>query len=141
MSPHPYLRAYLAGIGVPTAFLLVVLTAFLWAHQGGWIAGIERLIVFPMAVVPNVWGFWNVLYVALSRRSSWPIGLHGAALPFVLLPAGMLLASTLQVELYTPSRVAAMLPVGVILYYLAWKHLVAFLNRLLGVNGQAGRDR
>ena len=25
---HPYLRAYMAGIVVPTAFLLVVMTAF-----------------------------------------------------------------------------------------------------------------
>jgi hypothetical protein len=133
MSSHPYLRAYLAGIGVPTAFLLLVLTVFLWADEAGWIAGIERLVVFPMAVVPNVWGFWNVLYVALRRRFSWPIGLHGAVLPFVLLPAGMALAATLGVELYTPARVATMLPVGVILYYLAWKHPVAFLNRLLDV--------
>jgi hypothetical protein len=25
---------------------------------------IERVIVFPMAVVPNLWGAWNVLRVA-----------------------------------------------------------------------------
>ncbi len=28
MNKHPYLRAYLAGIAVPTVFLLVVMTGY-----------------------------------------------------------------------------------------------------------------
>jgi len=29
MNTHPYVRAYIAGIAVPTLFLLVVLSAFI----------------------------------------------------------------------------------------------------------------
>jgi len=29
---------------------------------------IERVIVFPMAAVPNAWGLWNVLYRAFFGR-------------------------------------------------------------------------
>jgi hypothetical protein len=67
-GPHPYLRAYLAGIAVPTAFLLVVLAALLVAHSGGGHVAVERLLVFPMAVVPNPWGLWNMLGADYERR-------------------------------------------------------------------------
>jgi hypothetical protein len=134
MTSHPYLRAYLAGIAVPTALLFVALAAFLAAHFGGGPVAVERLLVFPMAVVPNLWGLWNMLYVALlRRRRRWPIGLHGAALPFLLLPAGILLAHALEIAVLTPLRVATLFPVALIVYYLAWKHVVSFLNRLVGV--------
>jgi hypothetical protein len=134
MAPHPYLRAYLAGIAVPTVFLLAVLAVFLATRFGGGHVSLERLLVFPMAVVPNLWGLWNILYVALCRRARrWPIGVHGAALPLVLMPAGLLLAQALGIPLYTPLRVATLFPVASIVYYLAWKHLVSFLNRLVGV--------
>ena len=57
MNTHPYLRAYLAGIAVPTMFMLVVLTFFIVARFVYNVpVVIERLLVFPMAVVPNLWG-------------------------------------------------------------------------------------
>jgi hypothetical protein len=131
MNSHPYVRAYLAGIAVPTVFLLVALGVFLVVRFGAGHVAVERLIVFPMAVIPSLWGFWNIVYVALGRR--WPLGLHGAALPFLLLPAGLFLAHMLEVPVYTPARVAMLFPVALIAYYLAWKHVVGFLNRLVGV--------
>jgi len=136
MISHPYLRAYLAGIAVPTAFLLVPLAAVVTGHvRGGLPVAVERLLVFPMAVVPNLWGLWNVLYVAIRRRGAgWPVGPHGALLPFLLLPAGIVLAHLLGVEVYTPFRVAIIFPVALIVYYIVWKHLVSFLNRLVGVD-------
>ena len=33
---------------------------------------LERALIFPMAVVPNVWGLWNVLYLALRHRVRMP---------------------------------------------------------------------
>jgi hypothetical protein len=136
MTSHPYLRAYLAGIAVPNVFLVVGLTAFLTAQRAGVLpAALERVLVFPMAAVPNLWGLWNMLYVALLRRGvRWPIGLHGALLPFLLLPAGIALAHALKIELVTPLRVAAVFPFALIVYYLAWKYVVSFLNRMLGVH-------
>ncbi len=135
MTSHPYLRAYLAGIAVPNLFLPVGLAAFLTAQRAGVLPiALERLLVFPMAVVPNLWGLWNMLYVALQRRGiRWPIGLHGALLPFLLLPAGILLTEALKIGLYTPLRAAAVFPFALTGYYLVWNHLVRFLNRLLGV--------
>ena len=66
MRPHPYLRAYMAGIVVPTAFLLVIMIVFAYFRfyfevPSQFVVGLpgrplERAIVFPMAVVPNLWG-------------------------------------------------------------------------------------
>ena len=87
MSAHPYLRAYMAGITLPTMFLLVVMTLFTVARYVYNIpVPIERIIVFPMAIVPNVWGVWNMLYLFLHSRRRLPIGLHGAIIPFLLVP-------------------------------------------------------
>jgi hypothetical protein len=132
VTSHPYVRAYLAGIAVPTALLPVALAAFLAAHFGGVRVPVERLLVFPMAAVPNLWGLWNILYLVLRGRR-WPIGAHGAALPFLLLPVGLALAEALGIPVYTPARVAIVFPVALAAYYLAWKHVVGFLNRLMGV--------
>src|SRR5262245_2620674 len=135
MNDHPYVRAYVAGIAVPTAFLLVVLTAFLIAHSAGVLpAALERLIIFPMAAVPNLWGAWNVLYVALRRRGAGvSIGLHGVALPFLLFTCGVLLTRALGVDIYRPRVVFTAFPFALLGYYLAWKYLVGFFNRLVGV--------
>jgi hypothetical protein len=83
MNKHVYLRAYLAGIAMPTMFMLIVLTFFIVARFVYNPVAIERLLVFPMAVVPNLWGFWNVLLVV---------------------------------------------------YYLAWKHIVGFFNKVVEVD-------
>jgi hypothetical protein len=134
MNQHPYLRAYLAGIAVPTIFLLVVMTAYtvfrLVCHFP---VPVERVIVFPMAVVPNAWGLWNVLFVALRTRSRLSLGLHGAVLPILLGPLGLLVASLLNFQI--PSIAAhvfpILAPVALIVYYFAWKYFVGFLNRVL----------
>src|SRR5262245_18952395 len=65
MRGHPYLRAYMAGSLLPSWFLLVVLGVFLGSFSKGDMAG---LIVFPMAIVPNLWGVWNVLYTLPAIR-------------------------------------------------------------------------
>jgi len=133
MNNHPYLRAYMAGITIPTLFLLVAMTAFCIARFVYDIpVPIERAIVFPMALVPNLWGLWNMLYVRLRpRRLS--IGLHGAILTFLIAPLG--LAAALHVLHLPTSYVFARFPIGfpmaVALYYLAWKHAVGFFNELL----------
>jgi len=94
MKQHIYLRAYMAGIVVPTVFLLVVATVFTIARYVYNIpVPLERVIVFPMAVVPNVWGLWNVLFVALRVRLQLSIGLFGALLPILLAPLGIVVAS------------------------------------------------
>ena len=74
MNKHPYLRAYLAGIAVPTVFLLVGMTAYTVIRYVYAVPiPIERVIVFPMAAVPNAWGLWNVLYRA-SLANPLPLG-------------------------------------------------------------------
>jgi len=135
MNQHPYLRAYMAGITVPTVFLLVAMTAFTFARYVYNVpVPIERVIVFPMAVVPNLWGVWNILWVLTRRRIS--IGLFGAILPILFgFPAGVLITHLLQFSPpdFVPIVMITGLPVGVMIYYLAWKYLVASLNRVLGL--------
>ena len=136
MKQHPYLRAYLAGIAAPTAFLLVAMTAFTIARYVCDVPlPIERVIVFPMAVVPNLWGLWNIVYIALLSRRHVSIGLFGAALPFLLAPGGYLV--TRLVDFSIPSFVLTAFPfafpIGIVVYYLVWKHLIGFLNDMLGI--------
>ena len=134
MNTHPHLRAYMAGITVPTILLLGGMKIFTIARYVYDVPiPIERIIVFPMAVVPNLWGVWNILYAAMGPRR-WPLGVHGAILPLILIPAGWMLAQALGVEFITVKLALMAAPVAMIIYYLAWKYLVAYLNRVVGVN-------
>ena len=132
MNRHPYLRAYMAGIALPTMLLLVAMSAFCVARFRYDVPiPIERVIVFPMAVVPNLWGAWNMLYVAVRRNRRFPIGAHGAVLPLLIIPIALLLARALDFRLITPGLALAVAPAAVGVYYLAWKFAVAFFNRLV----------
>ena len=134
MNKHPYLRAYLAGIALPTMLMLVVMIFFIVARFVYNVpVVIERLLVFPMAGVPNLWGAWNMLYVRLGSGHRLPLGIHGAALVLLLAPVGLTLASALDILIVTPNLIITLIPVGLIVYYLAWKHIVGFFNQLLGV--------
>lgn len=132
MKGHPYLRAYMAGILLPTWFLLMVLGAFLLGHFTQRLpARLESAIVFPMAVVPNLWGLWNLLYTSLWLRERVSIGVFGALLPLVLVPAGVALASVLDLRLYSLRQAGVILPVAMAVYYLAWRYVVAFFNKVV----------
>ncbi len=143
MRPHPYLRAYMAGIVVPTLFLLVIMTVyasfrFYFEVPSQFVLELparplERAIVFPMAVVPNLWGVWNMLYLALRSRAQWSLGLHGALLPLLLIPAGVTLARALDVFTIQLRYAVPIAPIGMAIYYLAWKYLVGFLNDEVGI--------
>jgi hypothetical protein len=137
MNQHPYLRAYMAGIAVPTVVLLAVMTAYaVFRYVYNFPVPVERFIVFPMAVVPNAWGLWNVVFLAWRKRLQLSIGLHGALLPILLGPLGLVAASVLNFP--TPSFAAHFFPVAaplaLVVYYLAWKYFVGFLNRVVGIN-------
>jgi len=138
MNQHAYLRAYMAGIVVPTVLLLIALTAFSVVRLAYRVpVPIERLMVFPMALVPNLWGVWNILFVALRSRRHLPLGIHGALLVFLLAPVGLTLAKLLDIWIVTPKFIASVFPivfpVGLIVYYLAWKYVVGFFNEVLGI--------
>jgi hypothetical protein len=143
MRPHPYVRAYMAGIVVPTLFLLIIMSIYAYNRYYFEVssqfviplpgAPLDRAILFPMAVVPNAWGAWNMLYLALRSRFRLSLGLHGALLPLLLMPAGYALARTLDVFQLQWQFALPMVPIGMAIYYLAWKHLVGFLNREVGV--------
>jgi hypothetical protein len=68
MKSHPYLRAYMSGISVPTPLLLVALTLFSIARFVYDVPiPVERVIIFPMAIIPNLFGVWNVLHLARAH--------------------------------------------------------------------------
>ena len=147
MNNHPYLRAYMAGISVPTPLLLVALTLFSIARFVYNVPiPVERVIIFPMAIIPNLFGVWNMLYLASRSRTHLPLGIHGAILPFILAPAGFLLGRSLGFLKATNYgfiyfgvlevryvHVAVVFPVVLIVYYLVWKYLIAFFNRVAGI--------
>lgn len=136
MNGHYYLKAYLAGIATPTVFLLLLVSGFTVARQVWPMpATAERLIIFPMAILPNLWGVWNVLLAWLRRRHTVSSGLFGAALPFVVAPIAYLVTQLVGIEV--PSFLIHAFPFAFIAvvaaYYLLWKHLVPFLNDVVNV--------
>jgi hypothetical protein len=147
MNRSFYLRAYMGGIALPTAFLLVALSVFCVARFVYQIPiPIERAIVFPMALVPNLFGIWNVLYLVIRRRRPWNIGIHGALLPFVIGPGGWVIGRLLGIldtsangfvyfqAVHVPfARIAVVFPVVVVAYYLLWKYVIGFFNRVLDI--------
>jgi hypothetical protein len=147
MNTHPYLRAYLAGIFVPTLVLPLILVGFIVVRLV--LAApfpIERFLVFPLALVPTLFGLWNILYLASHERLHQSIGLHGMVLPILGAPIGALVASCSGVLEFGAHGVTyfqyvrvsyAVLPLFVLAamagYYLVWKYVVGFCNRTLGI--------
>jgi len=136
MQSHIYLRAYMAGVTVPSVLVILMLACFVVLRFGYHVPiPIERFLVFPLAIVPVLWGLWNMLYIALRRYWRIPLGLHGALVPLV---AGPLALGNAFLAGFEMSRsTLTIFPAGVALamlaYYLAWKYLVGFLNGLLDV--------
>jgi len=147
MNTHPYLRAYLAGIFVPTFVLPLLLTVFIVARIVLKVpVPIEQAMIFPMAVVPMLFGLWNMLWLCSHAHTHLPIGLHGAILPMLMMPTGACIGSCLGVLSFGASGVtwfqtcqvpygfiALLLLAGMAVYYLVWKYIVGFLNRVLGI--------
>ena len=136
VRPHPYLRAYMAGITFPCFLLLFLMVGFIIARHVYHVpVPLERVIVFPMAVVPNAWGLWNALYVARHGRRRLSLGAHGAVLAFLLAPTAYAVTRLVGFEVPEPLARAFpfVFPAGVTAYYLIWKHVVGFLNDLLGI--------
>ncbi|MDR3727328.1 MAG: hypothetical protein P4K86_09830 [Terracidiphilus sp.] len=147
MNTHPYLRAYLAGIFVPALVLPLVLVGFIVVRivmQEP--VPIEQALVFPMAIVPMLWGLWNMIFVWSRQHTHLPIGLHGTLLPILMAPVGAYVASHLGVLALGSSGITAFqactIPYALIVcaflavlagYYLIWKYVVDFVNRVLGI--------
>jgi hypothetical protein len=147
MNTHPYLRAYLAGAFIPTLILPLLLTVFIVVRLVLKVpVPIEQGLIFPMAVVPVLWGLWNMLHLSSHTTTHLPLGLHGAILPLLLAPAGALVATSLGVLQFgtssatwfqaceVPYALIAPCFVGALIgYYLVWKYIVGFIDRVLGI--------
>ena len=147
MNTHPYLRAYMAGIVAPSLGLLVALTVFIVTRLVLQVPiPIERVIIFPMALVPNAFGLWNIIYLWSRPHHQLPIGFHGALLPVIMATLGAVAAvyggfltlgahgvTWFQAISVPYSLIAPWFLAGVAVYYLVWKYVVGFLNQLLGI--------
>jgi hypothetical protein len=147
MNSHPYLRAFLAGVFVPTLLLPVLLCVFIVVRLVFEVPyPIERGLVFPMALVPALWGVWNMLWAWSRSTTKLPLGAHGAILLLLIMPAGTVIARYLGIvefgaggatkfgQFHIPyALVAIFFCVAVSAYYLIWKYVVGFVNRTLGI--------
>jgi hypothetical protein len=99
-----------------------------------------------MALVPGLWGIWNILWIGSHARTHLPIGLHGALLPLLLMPGGAAITSCFGIlalgshdaiwfqTLHIPyALILPMFMVALAAYYLVWKYVVGFLNHTLGI--------
>jgi hypothetical protein len=147
MNTHPYIRAFLSGVFVPTLILPLLLGVFVVFREVLQCPiPIERGLVFPMALVPALWGVWSMLWLWSHPQTHLPLGVHGALLPFLLLPAGTMVARwvgiiTLDAWVVTwfqtfqlpYALIACGFLAGIAVYYLVWKYIVGFLNRVQGI--------
>ena len=147
MNNHPYLRAYLAGVFIPTLLFPVLITLLLAAKLVTTEPiPVERIVIFPLTFVPFLWGIWNVLWAATRNRTHLPLGIHGAMLPLLLMPMGTVLAKCLGVITLGAHSVTwfraieipyALIACGfafaLVVYYLVWKYIIGFVNRVIGV--------
>jgi hypothetical protein len=147
MNTHPYLRAFLAGILIPTLALPLLLVVFIVVRivlKAP--VPIEQALIFPMAVVPSLFGLWNMFWLGSHERTHLPIGLHGAVLPLLMMPLGATTASCFGVlvlgshgatwfeALYLPyALIAPCFLAALAGYYLVWKYIVGSVNRVLGI--------
>jgi len=133
----------MAGIVMPTLVLLVIVLidayhTFYFEVPSQFVFGLpsrplERAILFPMAAVPNLWGAWNMVWVATRARTHLSIGMHGSLLVAFIVPAGILLGRAVQLFDVQMGFALLAIPVGMCVYYLAWKFLVGFFNQELGI--------
>jgi hypothetical protein len=126
----------MAGITVPSVLMVFALISFCVVRFSYHFPfPIERAMVFPLALVPPIWGLWNMLFVALRRRRYLPLGLHGAVIPLFVGPLGFAILRMSGLDI--PPLAATIFPFGVAVamagYYLVWKYLVGFLNELVEI--------
>src|SRR5712691_13396701 len=147
MNTHPYLRAYMAGIVVPSLGVLIALILFILTRLVFHMPiPIERVIIFPVAVIPSAFGIWNIVYVWSRPHRSWPIGFQGALLPVIIVGlgsvytiyGGFLTAGPQGVTWFQAISVPYSLLViwflgAMAFYYLVWKYVVGFLNQVMGI--------
>ena len=136
MQSHIHLRAYMAGVTAPTVLVVFMLACFVVLRFGYNVPiPIERFMVFPLAIVPGLWGLWNMLYIVVRKHWCIPLGAHGALVPLVAGPLALGHAYLAGFDI--PHLACAIFPggVGVVMlaYYLAWKYLVGFFNRVLEI--------
>lgn len=130
---HTYLRAYMAGVVLPTIVVPLIVVGLTALHPTGHGFHVEDVLIFPIGFVPNAWGLWNMLYLRVSRARRVPIGLFGAGLVAVLAPLGYAVQYGLGKFLWTPAIFAIGLPLTLVVYYLAWKLFVGRFNEILGI--------
>jgi hypothetical protein len=69
----------------------------------------------------------------VRNRVRLPLGVFGSLLVLLLIPGGVALARTLDSFGIQLQFAFPMVPIGLGVYYLAWKYLVGFLNHELGI--------
>ncbi len=137
MKSHIYLRAYMAGVTVPSVLVILMLSCYVVLRFGYYVPiPIERFLVFPLAIVPGLWGLWNMLYIAVRKHWRIPLGLHGALVPLVAGPLalGNAFLAGFEISRYAWTIFPAGVAIAMVAYYLAWKYLVGFLNGVLDVD-------
>ena len=87
-----------------------------------------------------------MLWLGSHERTHLPVGLHGAILPLLMMPCGAVLASCFGIlalgssgatwfqACYVPYLLIAPVFLCVLVgYYLVWKYVIGFVNRVLGI--------
>ena len=142
MRPHPYLRAYMAGVTVPTVALLAAMAIYAYFRFYFEVQSIRHSVARSAARardrVPDGRGAEHVGRLehaspGASLACSDVAGAARIAAAADLIPFGIALARILDVFTIQLQFALPMFPVGMAVYYLDWKYLVGFLTRKWGI--------
>jgi hypothetical protein len=129
-----YLRAFIAGIVLPTLLLPIPLYTML-------ALGKTQVLAPFIHVIPLLWGIWNILYFALFIKIfPWDLNvrllLTGAILGLLVALYGVFCLN-LPAILGFPSQIYYLpLVVGPIVYAILWRFVVKPLNHIVGLRDE-----
>lgn len=126
------LRAFIAGIVVPTILLPIFLFTVV-------VYGYPKILEYPVIhLLPVIWGVWNIFYIAL-RYTALPnsvnvrLPLMGGLLGFLLALYAVFGINVQESLGLAPEYYLLPLVVVPIAYAILWRALVKPLNDLLGL--------
>ncbi|HRD54818.1 MAG TPA: hypothetical protein PLC42_00300 [Parachlamydiaceae bacterium] len=125
-----WLKAFIAGIVVPTIILPIVLLIALYLGKS------QILSVAFLHFIPVIWGIWNILYFAffkniLPEDQNKRLYITGAVLGFLIAVYAIFWLDVPHLINLPESLRYAPLVLAPILYGILWRFLVKDLNEIL----------
>ena len=121
---NKYSKSFMSGAMVPVIGVALI-APIMYALS------VQALILTYLAVLPFVWGVWNVIYE--TSKKSYNIGYQGALLGFILSMFDISVFGIAQLCNLTNGLQLLLVFFGPLIYYFVWYYWVEWFNKLVGL--------